>query len=52
MLKWPCNPAWTRTTSEPHCGNAMPGTPVTASMSDGENRNQGGTVEYKAVSHP
>ena len=40
-------PAGTDTTSEPHGGNAMPGAPVTASMSDGPGRNQGGTVEYK-----
>ena len=35
-------------------GNAMPGAPVTASMSDGSFcRNQGGTVEYSLfVSHP
>ena len=31
------------------CGNAMPGAPVTASMSDGESRNQGGTVEYICI---
>ena len=37
----------------PSCagGNAPPVTPVTASMSDGASRNQGGTVEY-FVSHP
>ena len=32
-------------------GNATPGAPVKASMSDGICRNQGGTVEY-FVSHP
>ena len=30
-------------------GNAMPGAPVTASMSDGVCRNQGGTVEYFCI---
>ena len=39
------------TTSEPYGGNAIPGAPVNASMSDGPGRNQGGTVEY-FVSHP
>ena len=33
-------------------GNAMPETPVIASMSDSVSCNQGGTVEYKFVSHP
>ena len=42
-------PAGTDTTSEPHGGNAMPGAPVTASMSDGPGRNQGGTVEYICI---
>ena len=37
------------TTSEPWGGNALPGAPVTASMSDGESRNQGGTVEYFCI---
>ena len=31
------------------CGNAMPGAPVKASMSDGLCRNQGGTVEYFCI---
>ena len=39
------------TTSELSGGNAGTGAPVTASMSDGCGRNQGGTVEY-FVSHP
>ena len=37
------------TTSEPPGGNAGTGTPVTASMSDGLGRNQGGTVEYFCI---
>ena len=45
-------PAAKDTTSEPHGGNAMPGTPVNASMSGlASQGNQGGTVEY-FVSHP
>ena len=39
------------TTSEPPGRNARMGAPITASMSDGVCRNQGGTVEY-FVSHP
>jgi len=39
------------TTSEPQGRNALPGSPVKATMSDGLCRNQGGTVEY-FVSHP
>ena len=31
------------------CGNATPGAPVKASMSDGLCRNQGGTVEYFCI---
>ena len=46
-----CNTAACDTTSEPPGGNTGTGTPVKASMSDGESRNQGGTVEY-FVSHP
>ena len=46
------NPAGEDTTSEPQCGNALPGAPVIASMSGGCGRNQGGTVEYAFVSHP
>ena len=34
------------------CGNAIPGAPVNASMSDSVSCNQGGTVEYTFVSHP
>ena len=39
----------TPTTSEPQGGNALPGAPVKASMSDGFGRNQGGTVEYFCI---
>ena len=39
------------TTSEPPGGNTGMGAPITASMSGGYVRNQGGTVEY-FVSHP
>ena len=46
------NPAGTDTTSEPRGGNALPGAPVIASMSDGLGRNQGGTVEYKNDLYP
>ena len=35
MLRGSCIPADGDTTSEPHGGNAMPGAPVKASMSDG-----------------
>ena len=45
-------PAGEDTTSEPWGRNAPPGSPVIASMSDGENRNQGGTVEYKLYPTP
>lgn len=51
VLKGSCTPARSDTTSEPQAGNGLPGTPVSASMSDGLRRNQGGTVEY-FVSHP
>ena len=37
------------TTSEPPGGNARMGAPITASMSDGASRNQGGTVEYFCI---
>ena len=37
------------TTSEPCGGNAIPGAPVTASMSGEAIRNQGGTVEYICI---
>jgi len=46
-----CTPAENDTTSEPQGRNALPGSPVKATMSDGLCRNQGGTVEY-FVSHP
>ena len=44
-------PAAVDTTSELTVGNGCSGAPVTASMSDGFCRNQGGTVDY-FVSHP
>ena len=44
-----CIAAGIDTTSEPQAGNGLPGTPVTASMSDGVCRNQGGTVEYICI---
>ena len=37
------------TTSEPYGGNAIPGSPVNATMSGEEIRNQGGTVEYFCI---
>ena len=37
------------TTSEPLTGNGQTGAPVKAPMSDGESRNQGGTVEYFCI---
>ncbi len=46
MLQGFRTPAASATTSEPQVGNGPPGAPVTASMSDGFGRNQGGTVEY------
>ena len=46
-----CKTASHDTTSEPPGRNARMGAPITASMSDGFVRNQGGTVEY-FVSHP
>ena len=45
-------PADSDTTSEPQGRNALPGAPVKASMSDGESRNQGGTVEYDLYPTP
>ena len=51
MVQGICNTAGDDTTSEPPGRNARTGAPVKASMSDGESRNQGGTVEY-FVSHP
>ena len=49
MVQWLCirNPA--DTTSEPLTGNGQTGAPVKAPMSDGESRNQGGTVEYFCI---
>lgn len=44
-----CIAAGIDTTSEPQAGNGLPGTPVTASMSGGVSRNQGGTVEYCCI---
>ena len=44
-------PAHADTTSEQPTGNGRTCAPVTAPMSDGLCRNQGGTVEY-FVSHP
>jgi len=47
MLEGYCIPVSSHTASEPSGGNAGPGAPVKASMSDGVlRRNQGGTVEY------
>ena len=46
-----CNTAGGDTTSELQIGNGLPGVPVIVPMSDGQGRNQGGTVEY-FVSHP
>ena len=48
-MRWLCirNPA--DTTSEPLTGNGQTGAPVKAPMSDGESRNQGGTVEYSCI---
>ena len=43
------NPCKAHTTSEPSAGNSRSGTPVTASMSDSESCNQGGTVEYICI---
>ena len=42
-------PAGMDTTSEPRVGNGPPCAPVKAPMSDGESRNQGGTVEYFCI---
>ena len=49
MVQGVCTPAEDDTTSEPQGRNALPGTPVNASMSDGLRRNQGGTVEYFCI---
>ena len=49
VLKGACTPAVDDTTSEPQGRNALPGAPVKASMSDGQGRNQGGTVEYFCI---
>ena len=49
MLQGPRTPAGMDTTSEPRVGNGLPCTPVKAPMSDGESRNQGGTVEYFCI---
>ena len=51
-MQWLC--AWkpADTTSEPLTGNGQTGAPVKASMSDGEGRNQGGTVEYDLYPTP
>ena len=49
MLQGFRTPAASATTSEPQAGNGPPGAPVTASMSDGFGRNQGGTVEYICI---
>ena len=48
-MQWLC--AWkpADTTSEPLTGNGQTGAPVKAPMSDGESRNQGGTVEYFCI---
>ena len=51
MVQWLCIRKPADTTSEPLTGNGQTGAPVKAPMSDGECRNQGGTVEY-FVSHP
>ena len=46
-------PAVCATTSEPQSGNALPGAPVTASMSGFPlEGNQGGTVEYCMLLYP
>ena len=49
MVKDACDLFETDTTSEPFGGNAMPGAPVIASMSDSQGCNQGGTVEYFCI---
>ena len=40
---------WNDTTSELYGGNAIPGSPVKATMSGEAIRNQGGTVEYFCI---
>ena len=49
MVQWLCIRKPADTTSEPPGGNAGTGAPVKAPMSDGESRNQGGTVEYICI---
>ena len=49
MVQWLCIRKPADTTSEPPGGNAGTGAPVIASTSDGESRNQGGTVEYFCI---
>ncbi len=49
LVQGVCNTAGNDTTSEPPGRNAWTGAPVKASMSDGESRNQGGTVEYFCI---
>ena len=48
-MQWLCERKPADTTSEPLTGNGQTGAPVIASMSDGESRNQGGTVEYFCI---
>ena len=48
-MQWLCVWKPADTTSEPLTGNGQTGAPVKASMSDGEGRNQGGTVEYFCI---
>ena len=49
MVQWLCIRNPVDTTSEPLTGNGQTGAPVKAPMSDGESRNQGGTVEYLCI---
>ena len=49
MVQWLCIRNPVDTTSEPLTGNGQTGAPVKAPMSDGESRNQGGTVEYFCI---
>ena len=51
-MQWLCERKPADTTSEPLTGNGQTGAPVKASMSDGESRNQGGTVEYDLYPTP
>ena len=48
-MQWLCIRKPADTTSEPPGRNARMGAPITAPMSDGESRNQGGTVEYDCI---